>query len=284
MIIGLTVTAWSWLSAYCEYQAATQSARFNQNDERPDPFTRCCNWPTEHPHKELGEGDDEPTTKMQIINIFLTAVIAFAAIQAWLVYRDMRNHTMDIERAYVTMSHRQPGLMIEGWGIDEETRHMRVRVRVQNSGNTPARVTRTVLHPVTVREDLPPHQPPYDEAYAEAGRVSLTKGDSFELHGSFELPLKDIRDAAKTGNESPTLCLIGYVDYIDKFNRHHRAGYARWHDGQVDDILDEGNLDDEGKPNKARYRRRNNLLFVTVAGYNYDRERLPHEGDDWNEG
>ena len=53
---------------------------------------------------------------------------------------------------------------------------------------------------------------------------------------------------------------LGYVDYIDIFNRRRRTGYARIYN-----------------PGKAG----NNLSFFKTAGYNYDRPREEGEGKDW---
>ena len=56
----------------------------------------------------------------------------------------------------------------------------------------------------------------------------------------------------------------GYVDYIDQFGQRHRGGYARVYDPRLDT-----------EPS------RNNLLFITQKGYNYDRLRKRGEGSDW---
>jgi hypothetical protein len=58
------------------------------------------------------------------------------------------------------------------------------------------------------------------------------------------------------------LYIIGYVDYIDAFDRHWRGGYPRVYD-------------------PVRNGTDNNLTFVPAAGYNYDRARKPGEGRDW---
>jgi hypothetical protein len=61
------------------------------------------------------------------------------------------------------------------------------------------------------------------------------------------------------------LYLIGYVDYTDQFKKRHRAGYARVYRPAVDDR--------GGYKTDAEFEARNNLAFVTQAGYNYDRLR-----------
>jgi hypothetical protein len=52
-------------------------------------------------------------------------------------------------------------------------------------------------------------------------------------------------------NGTATLYLLGYVEYTDQFKHRHRGGYARRYE---------------------QSRLKNNLLFVTKRGYNYDIE------------
>ncbi|MCY7387921.1 MAG: hypothetical protein LH481_07640, partial [Burkholderiales bacterium] len=63
-------------------------------------------------------------------------------------------------------------------------------------------------------------------------------------------------------------------DYVDRFDCHHRAGYARIYAPEHDVIM----VGASENPS------RNNLVFVSFDGYNYDRERdqkNENENHDW---
>ena len=62
---------------------------------------------------------------------------------------------------------------------------------------------------------------------------------------------------------------------MDQFGDRHRAGYARLYGPRIDDP--------RLYKTDAEFVARNNLVFVSEAGYNYDRVRLPDEGNDWGE-
>lgn len=227
------------------------------------------------------------------------------------------NH--EIERAYVTLSHYPPGIEIENTvnttdvlttaALGQEnprTQAVKMAVRVQNYGNTPARVTAVVLQP-HIGHSLP-GAGRYDEeiefTYERRIDVSLVRGDSFTVSKEWNLPDVSITDIQSLGNATSTtpthLWILGYVDYIDKFGKRHRSGYARIYDPGVDrktyakktqfplkpafktdgstsDLRERLGIDDEA------WQSRNNLPFVTVPGYNYDRVREKGEGDDWDD-
>lgn len=196
----------------------------------------------------------------------------------------------EIERAYVKMSHNRPGLRIDDIGVESASmmtggdgiskQDIRINVKVQNAGNTPANVTCHLLHLCISNEPLPP-VPPYDSKYAEVVRVSLVKEESFNIFGNFNVESSAIEHV--TGDHTLKLYLLGYVDYIDKFGRRHRAGYARVYNPVEDST---GPFKDaHGHIDQKAYGQRNNLPFVTQPGYNYDRERKREnrEGNDWDE-
>jgi hypothetical protein len=56
------------------------------------------------------------------------------------------------------------------------------------------------------------------------------------------------------------MVFYGYADYIDQFGKRHRAGYGRSY---------------------LRTAAQNNLVFPDEGPFNYDRERGPSEGIDW---
>lgn len=102
-------------------------------------------------------------------------------------------------------------------------------------------------------------------------RAFLVADDHFTSHT--DLPFSPMVMAPVMSGERQ-LIIIGYVDYIDAFRQRHRGGYARSYSPDVD-------LADYPSP-EARAKR-NNLVFVAQAGYNYDRLRVPGEGGDWDE-
>jgi hypothetical protein len=87
------------------------------------------------------------------------------------------------------------------------------------------------------------------------------------------------------GSASSPKLPIRYVDYIDQFGKRHRSGYGRLYYHWAEIKGPQPN--DPGVPSRQaveqRYMTRNNLVFMTQAGYNYDRERKEGEGNDWNE-
>lgn len=154
------------------------------------------------------------------------------------------------ERAYVNMSHVPPGITFPASDKIEAV------VQIKNNGRTPANITAAVLTFWTELEL--PEQPPYPRE-AEGGGFSLPRGDHYFKRHAKTIPLLRLSEV-RTGKRPAWL--LGYVDYIDTFDRRHRAGYARRYDPRPEAL-------------------ENNLPFETTGGYNYDRERQQGEGNDW---
>jgi hypothetical protein len=51
--------------------------------------------------------------KTEYLTLLVLAATLFAIVWQVRIYADMRDHTMVIERAYVTMSHHPPGIIID---------------------------------------------------------------------------------------------------------------------------------------------------------------------------
>jgi len=155
-------------------------------------------------------------------------------------------HSVVSERAYVTMSHCEPGLNFAGpsgpW----------VKMRVTNNGRTPAEVIDVILK-LDVRDKgdtlptLHDYQRPGQRTPAQG---FLVAGDNFKRWESFPEITID-KSSADSGNR--ILWLYGYVEYVDVFGQRHQTGYIRRyhpHAPQVD---------------------KNNLVFDAQPGYSYHR-------------
>ncbi|MBE3039270.1 MAG: hypothetical protein IMZ62_10720 [Chloroflexi bacterium] len=188
----------------------------------------------------------------------------------------------EIERAYVTMSHAPPGLY--GAALIERatpgaatTRDISVSVKIANRGNTPATVTATSLTFWISNEPLP-DTPPYADN-AKPIRVSLVRDSSFHIFENLSMDTSGIEDISTSSTLK--LYVFGYVDYLDKFGRRHRAGYARVYSPSAD--RESSYVEGRSIFGRRKFADRNNLPFITTPGYNYDRERKNGEGNDWDD-
>jgi hypothetical protein len=124
VIIGVCVIAFAWRSAYCEQQTTAQRSSPEDGDQRAVASIFCCQGPSEHPHDESAKGEES------MLMLFFTGVIAFAAFQTWLVYRDM----------LVYMSSAK--LSIDGVDVDRDAFKSGQRpvffLRLINAGQVPA--------------------------------------------------------------------------------------------------------------------------------------------------
>jgi len=173
--------------------------------------------------------------------------------------------TKTIERAYITMSHLPPGLFLK-----YQLRPFEIQLKIENYGNTPATVTDIVLGHIVLVEKTLPIDPPYPSASDISFRAFLVKGANF-IH-NYEVRVSDA-DFPHVIDDNKTLYIFGYVDYIDKFEKRHRSGYARAYMRSIDTTIYWA---------EDAINSRNNLVFVTQDGYNYDRPRKKGEGNDWD--
>jgi len=172
------------------------------------------------------------------------------------------------ERAYVKMTHLPPGLR---FGQNQE---YWVQMRIKNYGRTPARVTTRCM---CIKYFAPGENPPSIPDYSRDGVIDtvgafLVSDDHIgnQLQGAF--PGSEIESAARAGQGR--LLVWGYVDYINQFGRHHRAGYGREYSAT---------LDDPSIYPWDDFPKRSNLAFVPEPNYNYDRERRQDDGTDWDQ-
>lgn len=189
--------------------------------------------------------------------------------------------TRTIERAYVKMSHRKPGAVFIEQVEEDKIKgdkikkiFCRVTFEIKNFGSTPARVTKTYVRIIIVgKDEIPTPSPDYRE-----GDNKVTIGESFIVRQEdFSVTIESyIPDPVfqRLGSGEQKLCVFGYVDYVDRFDCHHRAGYARMYAPDHDLPMADGSVNVS----------RNNLVFVSFDGYNYDRERdqkNEKENHDW---
>lgn len=163
------------------------------------------------------------------------------------------------ERAYIKMSHDEDGLVITQ---NETVRMCDVNLKIENCGRTPGTVTDVRLNISLLGGDkVLPKIPNYGGVPDESTpNVFLVPGDFFYW---FRVRSLGKLDSPNPATGAIRLYVLGYVDYIDIFGQRHRAGYARQYNPHVGG----------GKKN---------LFFVSEPGYNYDRQRQPGEGNDWD--
>jgi hypothetical protein len=216
-------------------------------------------------HQSLQECTEEAIATYNKWIARFTAILAIATIGLgvatfglYLVNHNQLKHGRRVERAYVKMSHRAPGIM---FGTKPSIDLM---IQVKNYGRTPARVSGVIITPIVWPKDTPL---PANPAYVNFWKVGKTPGgflvcdDHFVIDSTTTISEEEY-SAVREGTHD--VIVVGYVDYIDQFERHHRSGYAARYDRHRDDPT--------------------NLVSINERVYEYDRERVPGEGNDWNEG
>jgi hypothetical protein len=204
--------------------------------------------------------------------VALTFVLTVIGFFQWKASHKANRHNAIIERAYVTMSHHPPGLVIEDEsdeGQGEGWQHnIELHVVIDNLGNTPAEVTRSLLQILITDKPLPP-DPFYDEAnHAIDTHVFLVKDNHFTIHKSWKMDANGIKEI-RANPSRWTMYVFGYIDYTDRFGIRHRAGYGRRYEPWMDD---RARYMTGGRNDPDKFARRNNLTFILERGYNYDIE------------
>jgi hypothetical protein len=168
------------------------------------------------------------------------------------ISNQQEHSTRIIERAYVRLSHLDTGIRFTPPGLAEGN------FRVKNFGHTPARISSVILTPKLTPDRSLPKIPDYSSVEERVMRAFLVRDD--ELFFYRRIPLGAINDDLEMGRQ--TLWFYGYVDYRDQFGQRYRAGYA-------------GRFEPGSGPD--------NLIMEAQDGYNYDRQRHPGEGLDWDD-
>lgn len=160
------------------------------------------------------------------------------------------NNSMEAERGYVKISHTPPGLDFSDKGALAS-----VVFEVKNWGRTVATVSDVHVNFVKLQSGVPM---PIPYPFPTRERESFPNG--ILVPHEYFFTKKYIKKISATDLDEQ-LWVIGYVDYSDIYGRRWRGGYARKFVGQKE----------------------NNLLLNTESRDNFDRERIPGEGLDWDE-
>ncbi len=177
------------------------------------------------------------------------AVAAKAAEESAKATLIQTQSAMDAERAYVKLSHLEPGIE------RLNDRSSVVKIEVKNWGRTPAHITDVIIGFKKLDFGTPlPIPYPYPDAQRESfPNGFLVPNELLYVHQ--HVGTQQVLDTSKQ------LWVFGHVDYVDIFDRRWRGGYARKYVNRSD----------------------NNLIYNTEDRDNFDRERTPDEGRDWNE-
>jgi len=209
-----------------------------------------------------------------VVLAVVTAMLACYTAKLWRATKDLVRDSGDTARkelrAYVKLSHNPPGLTFE-----TDRGVFRVTIQVKNFGRTPARITNVLINSrVLSTSDPLSDTPDYtkDSATYEGLSAFLVAGDEAFLSMAFSGVASESLRAVEL--KMKKLLLNGYVDYIDQFGQRHRAGWARLYDPDRDNR--------QYYPSDEDFAKRSNLVFVEKQGYNYDRERMQREGNDWH--
>ena len=249
----------------------SQPSAGQTNPSGPPVSTTITNAPilqtqTQNPQERSSDKDRDSSSEGWLIGSTV-AIAAFTffmlvvAILQWWTHVEMHDTNQAIERAYISLSHKLPGVGFQPFGPDNEPGDfidVHLHMVVKNLGNTPARLTGTCVQ-FAFNNDPLPRVPVYDDSKTVLSDQLLLKGDEFITDSHWPMALETVRDLLQT--EGRPIYLIGYADYIDQFNIRHRTGWGR------------------------EFRRgptENNLTYFKDIGYNYDRKRKPPEGKDWH--
>jgi uncharacterized protein with PQ loop repeat len=184
------------------------------------------------------------------ITIFTFFVMFFTGL-TWWTYHGILTSTKAIERAYVKMS-------VKGELIPSTNNQYVADITIKNWGNTPARVTHFLLtFYLRPRGGTLPDSPDYGNGTPKVVGAFLVKDESFDILRREVINGDDISKCHGSG-ATHNLCILGYVDYVDKFGELHRSGYASWYTTE-----------------------RGTFSFVTADGYNYNDEQKKRRYGFW---
>lgn len=200
-------------------------------------------------HAELGWSDrflcEAKATDVALVWFTLLLGVV-TALLVWSA-RDQDTGTKAIERAYVKMSHVEDGFE---WRKGEFENSFRLTLRIENFGNTPAKITDVLLKPAVCALTGLPDAPDYSRPRSVSEfHAFLVRGEHF-FYDNPEMLMLSAESKKEILNGRKLLYVVGYVDYEDVFGVQHRGGYAR-----------------RFTPSDEKF------VLITEPGYNYDEER-----------
>ena len=208
-------------------------------------------YPSEQSKRKEDKGNNqactnpEPSKWTDPLAIFTLLLVVVTGGLVYVGYRQAQL-TRIIERAYVTMTHFPPGLI-----LDKTTGQFRIAMQVKNSGHTPARITgKPLAHKTLPKNSLPPDVARFREESRKnnAALLRLVAQDKFifPFFGQAE-------DITNIQNGTKDLWLYRFVDYIDQFGRPDFAFYVRRYEPRLD-------VQPLGMSNET-FAQRSNLVF-----------------------
>ena len=283
LVIALNVAVWK-LSSPQSLQQPKERPIANQNSQpepaaqQPHIIIETQNNPsvltvTKSPAEARQEQQDrerEATTQWWSIRTgwimaALTAVLIGLGVLQYRIYNAQLATTQEIERAYIKMAHSPnppaPGDNPNGGRLhflrhpdNSPTTDVWFKYGIKNRGRTPCNVLGGGVWHVTSND--PVQAPQWTTPDTPPIRVDPTfLVPDMAVFDKRALTLDaDLVEKIRVG-AGRYLWLIGYVDYRDRFQRVHRAGYGRFYDHIAMDLV----------------------FDQTTAAMNYDRELSPEE-------
>jgi hypothetical protein len=232
--------------------------------------------------RALERHDGLLTAIATIVIAAFTFILALATIKLWRETKNAGRVALKTaeslvlsERAYVKMSHLSKGLVSIDLPdeINKTRKGYRIMIQVKNFGRTPATITDVVLTKRVLDIDgILPLKPEYDRPLDAVGVFAfLVCDDDFFWIKDILIKRDDLPDLE---HHRKKLIIYGYVDYFDQFKQPHRAGYAR---------QCEPDSPTRGASGWSEIQGFSNLFYVEQQGYNYDHQRKPDEGHQWEE-
>jgi hypothetical protein len=252
--IAFLIVVFAWMSAYCEclsqqhaYEQRNTSGQIDRNLQTTiaQSQERAQTPPQEADSDRCASPIGE--VRMGTMEVLTFFVALFGGL-TWRVYSQMRDYAMQTDRAYVALNvvlrpmmtfavaaHNElirtdpinrPIPIVAGVGLPNDPHtEISMLIGLTNLGNTPATVTDVVVSTYVGLPNSLPDEPPYDRS-----RMILPQGRSsaFLVKGgeaTFDVTVR-INETWPVQN-GEWLWILGYVDYIDRYKRHHRAGFAR---------------------------------------------------------
>jgi hypothetical protein len=219
---------------------------------------------------------DHATVLSAVISMLAAVVVAVFTSVLVHIGRSADRNFRTVERAYVKVSHYAPGIywiVPKAWDRRAERnnqvpRRIRVDLRVKNFGQTPAHISgMCMVFRMTEAGEKLPEVPDYSDADPDhAASAFLVTEDEFTYPLECNTTKGQMADVLA---EKRWLYVYGYVEYLDKFSRRHRGGYARRYARNRDEVAPI-TIETGASLLRDALAGHNNLIFVDQRSYDYD--------------